>query len=62
MAAVVALKVFIKLFKDPNASSIAAFRGPSFKRPPFPLPSLLEGAMFLQNKEWLMCPEEQRNR
>lgn len=51
--AVVALKVFFRFSKEPKDSSIAVFKGPSFKVPPFP-PLAPEGVKFLQNKEWLI--------
>ena len=54
MAAVVVLNSFLKLSKEPNASTIAFLRGPSRRTPPLPLPSDEAPARFFQKREWLM--------
>jgi hypothetical protein len=47
----------MKFSTDPHWDTMICLSGPSVRLPPLPLFSFAEGARFLQNKEWLMCPD-----
>src|SRR6266567_5179742 len=56
MPAVVVLNSFVNVSREPQRSTMAFLRGPSWSAPPWPLRSLAEGARFFQKREWLMWP------
>lgn len=56
IAAVVVLNCFCMFSTEPNACTMACFKGPSRKAPPWPFCSAAEGARFFQKSEWLMWP------
>jgi len=56
IAAVVALNCFCMFSTEPNACTMASFKGPSRKAPPWPFCAAAEGARFFQKSEWLMWP------
>lgn len=56
MPRVAVLKAVVKASKETHFLKIASLSGPLCSTPPLPLPSVADGARFLQKSEWLMWP------